>query len=164
MHLTDASLGGAAANPVARVENTNTLVTLDQVREWCGNPFANVVVKPVIDLTEHLQTTSYEIPDRLIEQTNLTNPTCVFPWCTRPARRCDHDHTIPHAEGGGTCSCNLAPLCRTHHRLKTHGRGWNYTKLDDTTFLWRSPHGYTFLRNRHGTQDVSHDRDGPPDP
>jgi len=81
----------------------------------------------------------------------------VFPWCTRAARRCDKDHVIPHSAGGTTCSCNLAPLCRRHHRLKTHAPGWSYTKLDPTTYLWTSPHGYQFLHTTQGTTDVSRD-------
>ena len=40
-----------------------------------------------------------------------THSTCVFPWCTRPARTADCDHVIPYAEGGTTCSCNIAALC-----------------------------------------------------
>ena len=57
----------------------------------------------------------------------VRDKTCVFPWCTRPARRCDTDHIVPHNRGGPTCPCNLAPLCRRHHRIKTHG-GWTYRR------------------------------------
>jgi hypothetical protein len=56
-------------------------------------------------------------------------------------------------------------LCRRHHRLKTHG-GWTYTTLEPGTYLWRSPHGYQYLRDHTGTLDVSHDRHSsapPPD-
>ena len=84
--------------------------------------------------------------------------TCVFPWCTRSARRCDIDHTIPAARGGPTCPCNLAPLCRRHHRIKTHG-GWTYTTLEPGTYLWTSRHGYQYLRDPHGTLDVSRERE-----
>ncbi len=63
--------------------------------------------------------------------------------------------------GGPTCSCNIAPLCRRHHRLKTHST-WTYTPLERGTYLWTSPHGYQYLRNHHGTLDVSRDR--PPRP
>ena len=49
---------------------------------------------------------------------------------------------------------NLAPLCRHHHRLKTFTT-WTYTMLAPGVFLWGSPHGYTYLRDRHGTRDVS---------
>ncbi len=86
-----------------------------------------------------------------------TDHTCVFPWCTRPARRTDSEHCIAHADGGTTCSCNIAPLCRRHHRLKTHST-WTYTTLEPGTFLWSSPHGYQFLRDHTGTLDVTGDR------
>ena len=78
----------------------------------------------------------------------------MFPWCTRPARACDIDHVIAHAAGGTTCSCNTAPLCRRHHRLKTHSP-WTYTVLEPGTYLWSSPHGYQFLRDHEGTLDIT---------
>ena len=87
---------------------------------WCANPDAQVIVKPVIDLNEHIHVEGYEVPARLREQTILRDHTCVFPWCTRSARKADADHVIPYAEGGTTSSDNIAPLCRRHHRLKTH--------------------------------------------
>ena len=39
---------------------------------------------------------------------------------------------LPYADGGPTCVCNLEPLCRIHHRLKTYG-GWSarFTKSDE---------------------------------
>ena len=81
----------------------------------------------------------------------------MFPWCTRSARKTDADHVIPYAEGGTTSSDNIAPLCRRHHRLKTH-TAWTYTMLEPGSFLWSSPHAYQFLRDHHGTLDVSRDR------
>ncbi|RNM13273.1 HNH endonuclease signature motif containing protein, partial [Nocardioides pocheonensis] len=89
----------------------------------------------------------------------LRDRTCVFPWCQRPARSCDKGHIIPWEHGGPTSSDNLAALCRRHHRLKTHG-GWTYTMLTPGEYLWRSPHGYAWLRDRSGTTDLSTD---PPD-
>ena len=160
LHLSADAVAGESV--VGRVENTGDLVTADQVRDWCGNPFAKVVVKPVIDLDEHIHVASYEVSDRLAEHTHLRDATCVFPWCSRPARRCDKDHVVPHSEGGTTCSCNVAPLCRRHHRLKTHAVGWSYTVLDPGTYLWASPHGYRFLRDHTGTRDIS--EDPPPRP
>jgi hypothetical protein len=55
-----------------------------------------------------------------------------------PARSCDLDH--PWAHGGVTRECNLAPLCRYHHRIR-HGAGWTHTRLADGTYLWTSPVG-----------------------
>ena len=83
-----------------------------------------------------------------------------------PARRCrpdehqhpcDNDHAHPRARHGATCSCNIAPLCRRHHRLKTHSP-WTYVVVDPGTYVWTSPHGYQFLRDPIGTLDISEDR------
>jgi len=63
---------------------------------------------------------------------------------------------VPHGRDGPTCDGNLAPSCRVHHRLETHG-GWAYTRLDETTMLWRSPHGLAVLRDRTGTRDLTGD-------
>jgi hypothetical protein len=78
----------------------------------------------------------------------------VFPHCTRPARTADLDHIQPYDAGGPTASDNLASLCRLHHRIKTHG-GWTYTMLDPGVFLWRSPYGYRYLVDPHGTDDLT---------
>ena len=60
----------------------------------------------------------------------------------------------PPRPGGPTCSCNVAPLCRHHHRLKTH-TPWRYQLLEPGVYLWTVPHGYVFLRDPSGTTDVT---------
>jgi hypothetical protein len=160
VHLSDAALTDSTVGAqLARVDNTRGFVDAEQVRAWCGVPGPTVTVRPVLDLAEHLSGTGYQTPDRLVEQSALVDETCVFPWCTRPARHTDCDHVVPHAAGGGTCSCNIARLCRRHHRLKTH-TPWRYAVLERGNYLWTSPHGYQFLRDRTGTLDVS-PREGP---
>jgi hypothetical protein len=57
---------------------------------------------------------------------------------------------------GPTCPCNLAPLCRGHHRLKTHG-GWTVGVAAPGTYRWTSPHGYRYLVGPSGTTDVTDD-------
>ena len=150
----------AGSLELAQVNNHHRTVTAEQVRTWCANPDTHVVVKPVIDLDQHIGVAAYEVPERLAEQTQVRDGTCVFPWCTRPAIACDSEHVTAHTDGGTTCSCNIAPVCRRHHRLKTHSP-WTYTAIDPGTYLWTSPHGYQFLRDRHGTTDVTHGT-GPP--
>ena len=49
---------------------------------------------------------------------NNRDTTCVFPTCRQPATRTDCDHTLAYDHGGPTCPCNLALLCRGHHRAK----------------------------------------------
>ena len=149
------------SSPLVRVEETKSFVLIDRLAEWCTNPATQLDVRPVIDLTEHVHVESYEVPDRLAERVRLRDVTCVYPFCTRPARRCDCDHVVPDSQGGPTCTCNIAPLCRGHHRLKTHS-AWTYTVLEPGTYLWSSPHGYQFLRDHHGTLDVTPDRRGRP--
>lgn len=109
-----------------------------------------MTIKPVVHLADHTHVEAYEVPDRLKEQNSLVDVHCVFPYCTRPAERCDTDRTIAHAEGGATCSCNTAPLCRRHHRAKTHS-AWDYLTLDRGTYLWISPNGFHLIRDHRGT-------------
>jgi hypothetical protein len=158
VHLDEAAVLGAGG--LARVEEVAGPITAAQVRSWCGNPDTTVTIKPVIDLGEHLHVDSYQVPERLKNQVDLRDVTCVFPWCTRKARHCDHDHRVDHdpdqPTAGPTCSCNLAPVCRHHHRAKTHG-GWGYVTVEPGVFLWRSPLGYHYLRDATGTLDVTPD-------
>ena len=39
---------------MGRVENTRSPVTVEKIRRWCGHPEAQVTVKPVIDLADHV--------------------------------------------------------------------------------------------------------------
>lgn len=89
---------------------------------------------------------------RIVE---LSTRRCVHPYCNRAARTSDCDHIVPFDEGGVTCpKCNLAPLCRHHHRLKTHA-GWHYWKLGPGFWLWRDPHGLIYLRTQDGTRQLN---------
>jgi hypothetical protein len=165
----DASLSGEQTvfGPTGRMENGQRLVLLDQIRSWCADSRTKVTVKPVIDLNTQLTAQGYDIPDRIREQVQLRDRTCVFPWCTRPARGCDVDHVIAYdhdaeADGrpqpGPTSTDNLASLCRFHHRLKTHS-AWRYETTAPGVFEWTSPHGHRYRRDHTGTTDLD-----PPDP
>ena len=108
-----------------------------------------------------LDTDAYAVPDRIREQVILRDRTCVFPWCTRPARGCDVDHVIAYDHDAEqkadhnpvpTQTDNLAALCRFHHRLKTH-TAWRY-RMTDRCFEWTSPHGHHYRRDRTGTTPI----------
>ncbi|MBS2938632.1 DUF222 domain-containing protein [Nocardioides sp. J2M5] len=145
--------------PTARLEKGQRLALLEQVQTWCATSRTKVTIRPVIDLNAELTSPGYPVPDRIREQVILRDRTCVFPWCTRPARACDIDHITPYDHGaeaddrpqpGPTATSNLAALCRSHHRLKTH-TPWRYEHLRPGVFEWTSPHGHHYLRDHHGT-------------
>ncbi|MFW6774775.1 hypothetical protein ACOACO_10855 [Nocardioides sp. CPCC 205120] len=170
---------GATGIDLARLENPRSLMTADQVRDWCRARDTTVIVKPVIDLAEHVAVDAYEVPDRIAERVRLDRPTCAFPYCGRPARGLDLDHIEPYrsnaAPGAGqTSTANLAPLCRGHHRVKTHpsptgsspprhsgdpdppgwdppDRRWRYHRDPLGTYLWTSPHGLKYAVDPTGT-------------
>ena len=139
----------------ARCETTRTPISVEQVKGWCTDPDTQVVVRPVVDLNDHIQVDRYERPDRLDQQVRERDVVCSYPYCTRPAQRCDCDHVVPYARGGSTCSCNLAPCCRGHHRAKTHG-GWSAVAVETGRYLWRSPNGFWFHKGAEGTLDLGH--------
>jgi hypothetical protein len=68
---------------------------------------------------------------------------CRQPNCGQRAGWADHDHVIPHGEGGTTACTNLCCLCRTHHRLKTFAPGWRFRMDPDGTLYVTSPSGIT---------------------
>jgi hypothetical protein len=147
VHLHDQQIG--------RCETTRSPITVEQVKGWCTNPDTQVNIRPIKDLNDHIRVDQYEVPDRLDDQVTERDGTCVFPWCTRPVQSCDDDHTVPYERGGPTCSCNIAPVCRTHHRAKTHD-GWVYRFIRPGSYLWVSPHGYWHYRDGTGTTDLGH--------
>lgn len=145
---------------------TGQLVTIDQIRAWCGAA-GSITVRPVIDLTSSRSTRSYQPTDAMREHLALRDKTCVFPHCTRTAHPVrqrgtgeyshDADHIIPHESGGETSTDNLACLCRLHHLLKTH-TGWRYEMLGPGEYLWKSPSGHRFLRTSNGTTMLTEPR------
>jgi hypothetical protein len=79
----------------------------------------------------------------------LRDRTCVHPNCDRDARECDLDHIEAFVEmddggpPGQTRPDNLAPLCRRHHRAKTH-YGWTYQRNGAGGYTWTDPFGRTY--------------------
>lgn len=92
----------------------------------------------------YVGTTSRRPTARQKRQIAARYPTCVHPTCRRPVAQCDVDHTEDRMNGGLTTLCNLAPLCRYHHRNK-HKTRWRYRRLADGTIEWTSQFGLTYL-------------------
>lgn len=136
-------------------ENHGTrLLTAETIREWLDLPGAQITVRPVIDLNEHRTTDGYVPTPMMREQAILIRPTCAFPLCNSPARRADLDHIIAFSVGGRTTTINLAPLCRAHHRVKTHG-GWTYRQLAPGVYHWTDPLGFGYRVDQHGTTQLT---------
>jgi len=91
----------------------------------------------------HIGTTSRRPTESQRRRIQTRNRTCVFPGCRMPSTICDIDHTKAVQDGGDTCDCNLAPLCRHDHCLK-HAQGWAYQRLPDGRHQWKTPFGHTY--------------------
>ncbi len=156
---------------LAEVGTTGQLVTIDEIRRWCGTA-GRITIRPVIDLNGTRANRGYEPTDVMREHIALRDRTCVFPHCGRaahPARRSptgnfghDADHIVPYDSGGETSTDNLACLCRLHHVLKTH-TGWRYEMLGPGEYLWKSPAGQQYLRTESGTTRLGARRRGRPE-
>lgn len=150
LHLSDESLLDrveGAGGPVT-IERLGT-VTQALIEEWLTG--ARVVVRPVLHLAGDAAAAPpsvdrHDAPDAMREAVVLRDATCVYPGCTRDSRACDLDHIeafIDPGDGGPpgqTGLANLAPLCRRHHRAKTHG-GFTYRRLPDGSYRWTLPSG-----------------------
>jgi hypothetical protein len=58
--------------------------------------------------------------------------------------RCDLDHTVAWDQGGITCECDLAPVCRHHHRCK-QAEGWQLDQPEPGVLVWRTPAGRSYV-------------------
>jgi len=166
VHITDTTLtkdpGVFGHNPVGRWEEGRAPVSTEQIREWLQDTTGPIIVRPVIDLADCVPVDAYEIPTRHKTRVRLRDTTCRFPHCTRDAAACDIDHAKPYADGGPTCPCQLVPLCRRHHRAKTHSR-WRYSIIETGHYLWTSPHGHHWHVGPDGTRSLDPPRPLDPD-
>src|SRR5579875_678988 len=101
-----------------------------------------VTLKPVAvgDCDHHDREPGYRPSPAMARLIRARTTTCSFPGCRRPARKCDLDHSIPYEDGGPTCQCNLAPLCRRHHRVK-QAEGWKLQQVRPGVLVWLTPAG-----------------------
>jgi hypothetical protein len=159
--VTDADLKARLTQLVAQWSGRHDIALTIKTLWHCGGRDGGCSACPAhIDCDNHGRHAleGYVPSQRDREIVERANATCAHPYCRRKARKCDCDHVVafdPENPGRGpTCpKCNLAPLCRHHHRLKTH-TGWRYWKLDLQTYLWIDPHGLMYLRTRDGTRPL----------
>ncbi len=75
--------------------------------------------------------------------------------------RTDLDHCVPWPRGATTCE-NLCCLCRRHHRLKTHARGWRFRLLPGGRLEVTTPSGITRVTDPPRVVDEPPVRTGTP--
>jgi hypothetical protein len=151
LHITDRTLLDLDTFPGAVVSDQLGVLTTELLKTWLAD--STVIVKPVLHADGSdprcRPVNQHDPPEAMADHVRLRDPVCVFPGCQRSSRACDLDHIepyIPIALGGPpgqTHQDNLAPLCRHHHRMKTHG-GWSYLRTPDGSYRWSSPIGRSF--------------------
>jgi len=112
----------------------------EPVITWAGGLRERLLALESGSCRHSREAVGYVPPPRLWHLVMVRQRQCSFPSCRRPASRCDLDHTIPYDQGGITCECNLAPLCRRHHRAK-QAPGWHLTQDQPGVMTWRLPSG-----------------------
>ena len=123
------------------------LLTAATIQDWLHT--SRFTLQPVLDMSRTDAVDGYEPPEWMRELVILRDRTCVHPYCTKDARDCDLDHIEAFVEmddggpPGQTRPDNLAPLCRRHHRAKTH-HGWSYQRHEDGSYTWVDPFGRTY--------------------
>jgi hypothetical protein len=110
------------------------------VIRWVAGLRSKVHLLEIDNCSHTSQSASYQVPLALRHLVHVRQRTCCFPGCRRPAVRCDLDHTVAFDRGGRTCWCNLAPVCRRHHRAK-QAPGWHLEQPRPGQMTWRTPNG-----------------------
>jgi hypothetical protein len=141
----------AAADPASRFCVTVTGAAGQAIGHGCipGRPpdlgrsaGFTVTISPLAgDRCDHRhQEPAYQPSRKLRHLIEARHGTCCAPGCGRRAARCDLDHTVPYDQAGRTCECNLAPLCRHHHRCK-QSEGWQLEQTAPGQLQWTTPSG-----------------------
>ena len=145
----------AAADPASRFCVTVTGAAGQAIGHGCipGRPpdlgrssgFTLTISPLAGDRCDHRhQEPAYQPSRKLRHLIEARHRTCCAPGCGRRAARCDLDHTVPYDQGGRTCECNLAPLCRHHHRCK-QSEGWQLEQVAPGQLRWTTPSGRIHL-------------------
>jgi hypothetical protein len=139
--LTPETLAGWRNDPGYLTGHGTIPPTLTRRFAALGTELRRLVHDP---LTGHLLDAApdvYEFRPRLKDFLGLRSPTCDFPGCSRPARLCEMDHTIPFPHGP-TVVGNGGPMDTRHHHLRHGDRGWTLRRDPDGTAHWTTPWGY----------------------
>jgi hypothetical protein len=91
---------------------------------------------------------SYRPSVALRRYVEAVHPTFTMPGCCRPAYQCEVDHRreFDRTENpGSTNRCNLRPLCKMHHDMKTK-KWWKVDQNPDGSETWTSYLGFKYTK------------------
>jgi hypothetical protein len=119
-------------------------IPADLARELAAEgTWRRLVTDPLSGTLLDFGRTTYRPPAGLADFVRARDRRCVFPGCSRAAKYCDLDHNKCYPEGT-TSACNMACLCRRHHRLK-HETEWELIR-DGDRYIWIAPTGLQYVR------------------
>ncbi|GAA5204624.1 HNH endonuclease signature motif containing protein [Microbacterium jejuense] len=96
-----------------------------------ASSWVRILTHPVTGTVLDVDRKTYRVPKALRRWLGVRDPMCIGPGCMRLARDCDIDHRLDWQYGGTTSDANLAPLCHSHHVVKTKSKTMLYR--DETT-------------------------------
>ena len=91
--------------------------------------FRRLVTDPLTGALVDYGKNSYKATRLLRKWRETEDQHCTHTGCTRPAARCDVDHTVDFHHGGRTTRANTKLRCRRHHNAKTFS-GWRIEYTD----------------------------------
>jgi len=109
-----------------------------------GGEWRFTISDPTTGLPVHDGTTRRRPTPAQRRTVEARDPTCTFPGCRVPARRCDLDHRIEWSRLPRTSSAGLDPACRHDHVTVRHRIGWLRLPLPGGDHLWISPLGHRY--------------------
>ncbi|GAB3254924.1 hypothetical protein GCM10027425_14700 [Alteromonas gracilis] len=148
LHLPEAGPGSHPGPVPGRGPGSGSGLGADGSADGLLARAADARTAPLDSATAHGWTPvdHHDPPPAMREVVILRDAECAFPHCHRLSRHADLDHIEPWVDPddggppGQTHPDNLAPLCRRHHRFKTH-TAWTYCRELDGSFTWSSPTG-----------------------
>jgi hypothetical protein len=90
-------------------------------------------------------TATYRPPQALRDLVIARDRTCTSPGCSRPARQCQLDHTVPFPNGP-TSERNIDAKCGVDHNLKTAGLLHAARNPATGATTWTDRHGTSYER------------------
>ncbi len=149
VHISEDALTGTET--VGRCGNTRSPISVEQIREWCagrerdretgrrpGRPHPRRGLRGTRTGSRTRTPGRRALRVPALHQTRARDATPTTSSRTRKAR---------------PSSTNTAPLCRRHHRAKTHSP-WDYSVIDRGTYLWTTPNGLRLIRDHRGTSTL----------